>query len=554
MYRLLIVDDEAIIVDGLVDLFSSLPDLELEIYKAYYAVDALELMRKDRIDIVLSDISMPGMTGLDIQKEIKIQWPRSKVIFLTGFNEFDYVQTAIRNGGIDYILKTEADETIIKAVKKAIDEIDKDILNEELVEKAKQNMLNALPILQKKYIMNLLEGIYNWHNINLQDEFSQLKIPLQAEKSSILMIARIDNLDLSLSMTEKMKIVYGIESIANKYMSQVVDSFSMVYESKKLVWIIQPNDEEKYYEVESWNRIIVFVQGTMESIQKKCKEVLDISTSFAASALQSSWRNIPESFYSLNLTLNKSAGVEEELLLVDYNTLKDNGYSSIKAEEEYFIRQKLQKTVLLETYIESGQKEEFENQLELIFENTESHAPMSFEFNTEIYYTIAMIFLSYINRLNLSEKLKPILDLNLLLKMEEHKSWEEIYVYFLNIANKVFELKKKEHASHNYRTIDFIKKHTEENIGGDLSLTRFSELLHFNPSYLSRMYKQYTGESISEHISEVKFNKAREMLKKSNMKINEIAIALGFETPSYFTRFFKKKTNLSPQEYRDFTG
>ena len=80
MYRLLIVDDEPIIVDGLADLFSSIHYVELEIYKAYSAVQALELMRKDRIDIVLSDICMPGMSGLDIQKEIKFQWPRSKMI------------------------------------------------------------------------------------------------------------------------------------------------------------------------------------------------------------------------------------------------------------------------------------------------------------------------------------------------------------------------------------------------------------------------------------------------------------------------------------------
>ena len=552
MYRLLIVDDEAIIVDGLVDLFSSLPDLELEIYKAYSAVESLELMKKDRIDIVLSDISMPGMSGLDIQKEIRLQWPRCKIIFLTGFNEFDYVQTAIRNGSIDYILKTEGDETIIKAVKKAIDEIDKDILNEEIVEKAKYNMLIALPILQKKYLMDLLEGINSWYNTDVQEQFSELKIPLQAEKPSILMIARIDNFDLNLSMTQKMKIVYGVESIANKYMSQVVNSFSLVYESKKLVWIIQPK-EEKYDKNENWNRIVIFVQGTMESIQKKCKELLSVSTSFAVSYSQSSLKNIPENFYSLNLTLNKSAGVEEELLLVDYNTLKDNNDRSIEDEGGFIIRQKLQKAILLETYIESGQKLEFENQLKLIFEKTKDHTVISFGLTSELYYTIAMIFLSYINRLNLTETLKSVLDLNSLLKMGVHKSWEEIYIYFLNVANKIFEIKKTEHAIHNYKTIDFIKNYTEENISGDLSLTRFSELLHFNPSYLSRMYKQYTGESISEYISEVKFNKAREMLKKTNRKINEIAIALGFETPSYFTRFFKKKTNLSPQEYRDFT-
>jgi two-component system, response regulator YesN len=220
--------------------------------------------------------------------------------------------------------------------------------------------------------------------------------------------------------------------------------------------------------------------------------------------------------------------------------------------EEYYMRQNLQKVKLLETYIESGQKEEFKNQLGFIFKKTKKYSTTSSGLLTiELYYRIAIVFLSYINKLDLSEKLEATLDLKSLFKMEAHQSWEEIYKYFYDMGNRIFELKDDVCTNYNNKAIDFIKNYTKENIGGDLSLGKFSELLHFNPSYLSRMYKQYSGEGISEHVSEVKFNKSKEMLKKSNMKINKIAMILGFESPSYFTKFFKKKTNLSPQEYRD---
>ena len=143
-------------------------------------------------------------------------------------------------------------------------------------------MLKALPILQKKYLMDLLEELNPSSDLDVKEQFHQLKIPLEAERPSILMISRIDGLDISLSMTDKMKIVYGVESIANKYLSQVVNSFSLVYENRKLVWIIQPKKQGEHNVMtynEDWNRIVVFLQGTMESIQEKCKDVLKVSTS-----------------------------------------------------------------------------------------------------------------------------------------------------------------------------------------------------------------------------------------------------------------------------------
>ncbi|MDI6618113.1 MAG: response regulator [Clostridiales bacterium] len=554
MYRLLIVDDEPIIVDGLYDLFSNLRDIKLEIYRAYSSIEALDCMRKIKIDIVLCDISMPIMSGLELQREIKLQWPKCRIIFLTGFNEFDYIQEAIRNGSVDYVLKTEGDEAIIEAVKKAVKQIEEEVKADELIKKAKLNMFKALPVLQKKYLMDLLEGVSTWNPERDKIQFSELSIPLQAGEAIMLMISRIDNLDVNSNITEKMKAVYGIQSIADEYLSQMVNYISVIYDRTKLLWIIQPKTTDTGNSISddadtSQNRTRLFVQGTMESIQKKCKEVLGVSASFAASGDYFCWNDVAEKFYSLNQSLNKSAGLEDELLIIDHIDPQEE--SSSESKEEYYIKYKLKKVSLLETYLESGQKKEFNELLKLMFKEIRNYTKISDGLYKEVYYSVAMVFLSHINRLNLEEKLRPNVDVDSLLNFNCKMDWEEMYGYFLRISELIFQRKKEDYEIHNSKIIEHIKKYIEENLDGDLSLTKFSEMLHFNPSYLSRIYKQLTGESISEYIAEVKFNKAREMLKDTSLKINEIAFALGFETPSYFTRFFKKKANLSPQEYRD---
>src|SRR5690242_15101278 len=106
MYTLLIVDDEPLITDSLYDLFAGREELDFNVLKAYSGREAFDWMEKTRIDILLTDISMPDINGLDVHKHVSGLWPECAVIYLTSFSDFEYVQLAIRNNGEDYILKT----------------------------------------------------------------------------------------------------------------------------------------------------------------------------------------------------------------------------------------------------------------------------------------------------------------------------------------------------------------------------------------------------------------------------------------------------------------
>jgi two-component system response regulator YesN len=84
-----------------------------------------------------------------------------------------------------------------------------------------------------------------------------------------------------------------------------------------------------------------------------------------------------------------------------------------------------------------------------------------------------------------------------------------------------------------------------------VSLVKLAELVYLNPAYLSRVYKQITGTNISDYIYNTRLSKAKKILRESNSKVQEIALAVGFESVAYFIRSFKKSTGMTPQEYRE---
>jgi len=118
-YRVLIVDDEPAIVDETVALLEKQTDMDLQIHYAYNGRDALSIIQQGRIDLLITDIEMPGMSGVELIKRISMRWPECKLIILTGYSHFNYAYEAVNAGAVAYILKSESDEKLLNAVHKA---------------------------------------------------------------------------------------------------------------------------------------------------------------------------------------------------------------------------------------------------------------------------------------------------------------------------------------------------------------------------------------------------------------------------------------------------
>ncbi|MGO4181129.1 response regulator, partial [Paenibacillus sp. TAF43_2] len=275
MYRLLIVDDLPIIVDGLVELFEQTEHLQLEVMKAYSGEEALDVLSQHRMDIVVSDIKMPGIEGIELLQEIKVQWPACKVIFLTGYNDFQYARNAITYGGFDYILKIESDEKIIQSVERAIEKIEEEQDQVQMITRAQTSMRLALPSLQKEYIWGLLQGKHAAEN-QLKQAFNELNIPLDAALPVYVLIARVDVWKEMFTAPDKALLTYALQNIGDEYLSAQVRSYSVVFELSKIVWLIQPkSSDELSADTSSSNldfvRAYRYTSGILETIQGTCK-------------------------------------------------------------------------------------------------------------------------------------------------------------------------------------------------------------------------------------------------------------------------------------------
>lgn len=124
MYSILIVDDETIISEGLKEVIkeSSLPFKEIR--TASSAAEALKMFEKNPFDVLLMDISMPQMNGLELAGEMKKIWPYTEVIFLTGFQDFEYARAALRLHSFDYLLKPMPDEELLGRLEAVVAELD----------------------------------------------------------------------------------------------------------------------------------------------------------------------------------------------------------------------------------------------------------------------------------------------------------------------------------------------------------------------------------------------------------------------------------------------
>lgn len=561
MYRLLIVDDEEIIVNGLYEIFSNMKQLDLDVYKAYSGGEAIEWLNRTRIDIVLTDIRMPDIDGLQLFEEIHRCWPQCKVIFLTGYNEFEYIYKAIQHNCVSYILKTEDYDKIICAVSDAINEIQKGINIEGLIKEAKEQMNMALELFQKDFFIRLLHDNSLFKIDELQ--FEQLGVSISPKEPVILVLGHVNNLPQEGSYWDKIQHLYSVRLIISQHLNTRVRCVSVLDESYRFVLLVQPKDlpapERTHTETEaSFTKTISFLKGTLEVIQSACIESINTSISFVMSGNSCSWEDISKKYYDLNQLLNYRIGSEIETLLIDSELVTnildkssgDDIESGIDTEPlNALIRQRYPDTI--ESYLESGQEEKFFQTLSELFDPLKKIPNKNSSIAIEAYCKVALILLSYINRYKLTKKITSYIGLTHLMQIDMYETWEDAVEYIHRLSEIIFKLQSREPKNRADNAILFIQSFIMEHLSEDLSLVRLAEQVRLNPSYLSRLYKQVTGSNLSDFIDNERIIRAKQLLENNNIKVNEVAKTVGYETPASFTRFFKKICGCSPQEYQD---
>jgi len=559
MLRLLIVDNEEIIVNHLFEVFRGMEHLGLDVYKAYSGEEAIEWLHRTRMDIVLTDIDMPNINGLQLMDEIFKQWPQCKIIFLTGHSEFSYIYKAIQHPDVSYILKLEDIDKVIQVVEETVLKIRKEIKTGDLIREAKEKIHMALELFQEGYLLSLLKGSSIVKAS--KDQFDQLSLPLNVEAPVILVVGKLDDITIEdNNYLQNVQQIYSVRQIIKRYLTTNLKCVIILDDHFRFTILIQPKEMASSTASNNYEHTLHYIKGMLESIQQSCQDKLEHSISFTVGSKPTTWTEISQQYTALHSLLNYRIGTENTILLVD-NEVDQAEESEAKVNSPYDEEFEAEQTLLslatpnmftfLEQYLESGQKEKYFEELEQILHPLSAIHDKNNLVAQQAYCSLSMYLLSYMNRWGLRDKVIAKIGEIRLVNTINFYSWGDAAAYIKKLSLSVFELQKLEQKRRADNVISFIQNFIVNHLGEDLSLVRLSEQVYLNPSYLSRIFKQETKKNLTEFIDAARIQKAKELLVNENIKIHEIARQVGYESATSFTRFFKSSTGCSPQEYRD---
>ncbi len=530
-YRLLIVDDEQFILDWLVGLFLIQQNDYISVLSARSAEEALDLMGKFRIDIVLSDIMMTGMNGMELCQKARMQWPDCKFIFLTAHDRFEYAYNAFGYGVVDYVLKTEKDDRIIAAVQKAIASIERERKSQLLLQKAGDRLNSMTPVLQDM----LLKKVFS-NNISdlecLQNRFRELDIQLDTKRKVFMLLVRIDNpttLDIT-DISGAIKDFIYIDSIISRRLAPHFKAASFIREDicvenehRIICALVQPvpGIEEK--------KALSYLKQQTEDLCSTIIAALNIHVTLCC-ALDMAGIDKLNNHYDVLRTLLVLH--EDESGIIIYGDTSSKNNKLIIGNHIDTVANRFRQNLI------SGNEKQCLTLIHSLLSRDDSYETAS-----QVYASLALIIEIIIKQFSINCE-KPA-------EYSQFKqttpSIEHLHYIVRQVCKSIADLRRQDEKT----IVEKIREFVKANISGDLSLDTLADLLHYNPSYLSRLFHNNTGATISQYISAVKLAKIEELLLDHNLKIKDIGEMTGFESQSYFSRFFKKHTGISAQTWRD---
>lgn len=533
--NLLIVDDEIEILEWLQELFTYDYDQEIGVYTAKSAKEALDLLNQVRLDVVLTDIKMPGMDGITMFEKIKENWPKCKTVFLTGYRNFDDLYRVMNHKDVKYILKTEGDDVIMAAVRASFEELEKE-------QEAANKVMDEAHLMEKaRYWMrrDLMNQVFSGNlQDNIQEQMQRMDVELNVGQKVQPYLLRIDSVSDRSGREPAFLLETLIQSIRHSQPS-TLKLYLHPLDSQHAALLIQPVSSEKT----DWNTLNVLAEGMLEYAQEGFRVSVDTSFSAIFYPEQVQLSELVKVVPVMRMYMNHYVGSARELLY-RVPLSDDSGKCAAQAFS-------LSQVGNLLRFMELRKENEYFELLKAFLTEMARFESMHDPKALEIYYAIAVRLLQFINENQMSEALAYKTALYKLTNAEEHQSWMQAAQYLSDVSRAIFELLEGNEAAVSNRLLTSVIQYIDSHLGDDLSLTKLSQVGGFNASYLSRLFKQTTGQGPSEYILRKRIDLAKTLLSDTNEKIQDIAAKTGYLSAHSFTRTFRAETGISPTEWRN---
>ncbi|MCY6370035.1 response regulator transcription factor [Clostridium ganghwense] len=516
MIKVMIVDDERFAREGMKRTIDW-KKYECEICgEASNGYEGIEVARKTKPDLIVTDISMPGINGIEMAQSIKEFLPECKFIVITGYDDFQYARGAVKINAFDFILKPIDEEEFLSSIEKVHIEFKK---NKEHIDIAREKVL--LDMMRGKIITSKLDEFIREYNIDL--------------KSIIIGCIENDN----------------YQKILEK------DRFDILHEQNEYIKnIIHLSiGEICHYIVECHENIIAVIIDTEELVHK------DIANIFESIQLEVMKRKDN----TITIGVSNFGSINEMKKVYDESkqALKNKLYEG-KGSIIYFVDLK-RENIIKWTYIlnaeneiklslRAGDKNKISKQLHDIYFKVLKDNNIGYGIIKQVSIEIVLMALKILTQYNISVEKVLGEEFEAYKKVEGLHTINELYKWVNEIIISVLRYIKLENINISEsglnKAIKYINEHYTENI----CLKDVSRQVYLSESYLSRRIKKVVGISFVEYITKLRIEKAIEYLQNSNIKVSEVALKVGYPDYRYFSRIFKKHTGYSPSEFSNYNN
>ena len=533
MYKILLVDDEILVRDAIRENIDwGKLDCEL-IGDCENGKQAVEFVKTHEVDIVLTDILMPYMDGMELSHFLHDNYPDILIVIFSGFGEFEYAKKAIQYNVSEYMLKpvTAMELTkVIENMKEKLDSRKKEQRKMESLTQVSQDYHKNANVIRSKALDCLVKCTRDVQ-VSL-DELERMGITFQAASYRVAVFdidtySEMYQMDID-KQQESALMAFVLFNVGDEIV--VREKAGVVYqEGNNRVCIIFAGNRTKEFS-ENIHRIC-------HEIQKKVKEVIGLETSIGIG----SWVRSP---YELIYSYRLAAKAIDYRYLLGGNLLFD--MEEKKTDNSIFLMKDLE---TLTEAIKSGDRRLMEETLGQI--ETEIKSAL-------VEKSYACIYLQQVIRAigntcqSFSEEPEKIIAQReaLLKAVTEQRMFSQAAALVEKYAQEVFDALQELNSSNGQRqgmlAMDYIQKNYMDPC---LSLNSICSYLNISTSYFSTIFKEMTGETFIEVLTRVRMEKAKELLENTTMKNYEIAEKVGFSDPHYFGISFKKITGKTPTEY-----
>lgn len=528
MYKVMLADDEGIVIDSLKFIIEKEFPGQCTIETAKTGRSVIELAEWFRPDIAFMDIQMPGINGIDAMKEIREVNRHTAFIIMSAYDKFDYAKEAINLGVLEYLNKPVDKTKIIQVLKKAMHLIDKDREKRSQDLLIREKMETVVPIIENGLIQNLLyheyfdEDIANFKNLlGIEEEYAYMAVIVCGEEQEG------NHMTNAIGASIRVQNAYKeIREVTGDYLPGIM---GMVMANK--IPVLIPCKESKM----EYNDRILLIEKSRELV-RKLKARTEVSFRVGIGSvkhMREAAESYNEALNALVQTTNKVAHVDDEPIEVCY-------------EENYPVESEKLLFALTEKGDTNGMLGEANRFFDWMEENYGEYVmdvklkALEFVLWAEhiAYDTVGGTY-HFRSR---QDYLPTLLEL---------KNMDEIRTWFVdkmgNACRSVMSKKEERSVSVVERALQYING----NYNKDISLDEVSREVDISPYYFSKLFKEETGKTFVEHVTEARMERAKELLTGTDLSMKEICSEIGYADPNYFSRSFKKNTGLTPTEYKE---